>query len=131
LTEETIQQNMASFRKRSNTFGKRETKDTTVGIRNLLEEKQYLAKVLENKLKSAETRLKDMKNNLEESSKKDEILQELNNRLIEAESKIKGKRRSNISITTTITISTYSSCNQNCHQRRIFTSTRFHFSNME
>lgn len=80
---------MANFRKRSHTFSKKEP--TSKDLSNLLEEKQYLVKLLDNKLKSAETRLTDMQSSLVESQRKDQLLQDLNKRLVEAEEKLRGK----------------------------------------
>ena len=68
---------MSGFRTRSQSFSQKES--VTV---NLLDDKQYIVKVLQNKLKTAESKMKDIVQSIEKSAQQDKILQELNQRLM-------------------------------------------------
>ena len=68
---------MSGFRTRSQSFSQKES--VTV---NLLDDKQYIVKVLQNKLKTAESKMKDIVQSIEKSAQQDKILQDLSQRLM-------------------------------------------------
>jgi TolA-binding protein len=69
---------MSSFRNRSASLRGATSSNLN---KNMLDDKQYKMKVLENKLKTAESKLNDMSTSLDKNEQQDKILEELNKRL--------------------------------------------------
>eukprot|EP01114_Cavostelium_apophysatum_P021458 TRINITY_DN7493_c0_g1_i1.p1 TRINITY_DN7493_c0_g1~~TRINITY_DN7493_c0_g1_i1.p1 ORF type:complete len:699 (+),score=207.78 TRINITY_DN7493_c0_g1_i1:74-2098(+) len=83
-----IETNISKFRTRANTFSRYASLRMKSAARVTLEEKKYLLNQLDTKLQTAETK---MQANTKDHQKKDDILEDLTQKLQYAEDKIRGK----------------------------------------
>eukprot|EP01119_Soliformovum_irregulare_P011130 TRINITY_DN2769_c0_g1_i1.p1 TRINITY_DN2769_c0_g1~~TRINITY_DN2769_c0_g1_i1.p1 ORF type:complete len:565 (+),score=209.87 TRINITY_DN2769_c0_g1_i1:71-1765(+) len=90
LDEKKLTDSLRAFSKKSGTFTSR-TLERAYGQVTDMEEKKFLLQSLQNKLESAEGRLKEMNGVLEETKTREEVLESLNTKLVSAEEKIRGK----------------------------------------
>eukprot|EP01119_Soliformovum_irregulare_P012896 TRINITY_DN3379_c0_g1_i2.p1 TRINITY_DN3379_c0_g1~~TRINITY_DN3379_c0_g1_i2.p1 ORF type:complete len:767 (-),score=301.80 TRINITY_DN3379_c0_g1_i2:674-2647(-) len=95
VIEEKISQNIEDFKEKARTFAKKtlvsQVKSDRAKSRSVLAEKKYLLSVLDHKLKSAESRIQDLNENLSGRKTHEDSLENLLGKLQEAQEIIKGK----------------------------------------